>query len=88
MLETCSFTISVVPRPLFVEEYGLKRLTEKRTTLVEMDRNSFENGTWADFVDLAYTTHQERSVPLIEEEDAGRFIVNEIEEWLREEANS
>jgi hypothetical protein len=75
-------TFTSVPRPLFVEEYGLKRLTEQRNTLVEMDRDSFESGNWADFVETAWQQHQERPPPAIEEEDAGTVIVRELEAWL------
>jgi len=65
-----------------VEEYGLKRLMEQRNTIVEMDRSSFEQGYWAQFVQEAYEKHQARNIKPVVEEDAGTFIAREVENWM------
>ena len=50
---TCSETVATqtpfvyVPRPLFVEEFGLKRLMDDSGTAVPMARADFEAGRWA-----------------------------------------
>lgn len=72
---------------MFVEEFGLKRLTEARNTLVEIDRGSFEAGQWAPFVDAAYQKDQERKAAgKVWEEapgvDPGKVIVSHLEQWL------
>lgn len=72
---------------MFVEEFGLKRLTKAHNTLVEMDRASFEEGQWAPFVESAYHQHQKRKLmpPTIDTEElksAGRVIVGHLEHWL------
>lgn len=43
-----------MPRPLFVEEYGLKRLMLSQGTAVEMTRTDFEAGMWETYVTEAH----------------------------------
>ncbi|KAH9447394.1 hypothetical protein Pst134EA_029432 [Puccinia striiformis f. sp. tritici] len=57
---TCSEVIATktpfisVPRKMFVEEYGLKRLMKETNTInVEMSIKEFEDGRWASFILLA-----------------------------------
>jgi hypothetical protein len=49
-----------------------------------MDRESFEEGNWADFIETAWQQHQAREPPQTKEEDAGAVIVRELEAWLTE----
>ncbi|KAH8928421.1 hypothetical protein BT69DRAFT_1257396 [Atractiella rhizophila] len=90
---TCSETLSTrtpfifVPRPLFVEEYGLKRLMKSQGVCVEMKREDFEEGTWAGYVLEAFRLGEERRKKGEEEEekeDAGLVIVRELERFLEE----
>ncbi|KAI0951044.1 hypothetical protein AcW1_008191 [Taiwanofungus camphoratus] len=43
-----------VPRPLFIEEHGLRLLLEKEGVGVELSRTSYEMGEWADAVEEAW----------------------------------
>ncbi|KAI8059125.1 hypothetical protein BC940DRAFT_314371 [Gongronella butleri] len=53
---TCSECISTstpfvyVPRPQFIEEYGLRKLMVDQGSAVELDRHDFEAGRWADAI--------------------------------------
>lgn len=49
-----------VPRPLFVEEFGLKRLMETSGTSLPMSRADFEAGRWASLVTTAWEMGRER----------------------------
>lgn len=82
-----------VPRPLFVEEFGLKRLMETRGTCLSMSRADFEAGRWASLVLQAYEMGKEkkknhrrewveREKNGVHEESAGEVIVRELEGWL------
>jgi len=50
---TCSEALSTatamvyVPRPLFIEEHGLRRLMEREGAALALQRNDFEAGRWA-----------------------------------------
>ncbi|KAF7797211.1 hypothetical protein EIP86_008403 [Pleurotus ostreatoroseus] len=43
-----------VSRPLFIEEHGLRLLLDKDGVGVELSRDSYEAGNWADAVESAY----------------------------------
>lgn len=80
--------ISAVPRPLFVEEFGLKRLMQQRGTSLELDRADFEAGRWEFHVAEAYERGREekeesRRIGYVCE-GAGRVIVREIERFLKQ----
>lgn len=77
--------VRVVPRPLFVEEWGLKRLMEQRGTVVEMDRTTFEQGNWANHILQAHEEGRKKGRKPIEDEKADEFIVKELEKWLAEQ---
>ena len=47
-------SIPIVPRPLFVEEHGLRLLLEAEGTGVELSRHEYESGKWAKKVEKAY----------------------------------
>ncbi|OAV91336.1 hypothetical protein PTTG_01680 [Puccinia triticina 1-1 BBBD Race 1] len=65
---TCSEVIATrtpfisVPRKMFVEEYGLKRLMKETSTInVEMSIKEFEDGRWASYIDLADRLRQQQN---------------------------
>ncbi|GAA6054431.1 hypothetical protein JCM3770_007213 [Rhodotorula araucariae] len=89
---TCSETLSCrtpfiyVPRPLFVEEFGLKRLMHARGASLELSRADFEAGRWSLHVDEAYelgraAKEQARREGFVDEH-AGEVIRREIERFL------
>lgn len=78
----------IVPRPLFVEEFGLKRLMQQRGTSLELDRSDFEAGRWEFHIAEAHKRGKEekeesRRVGYVCE-GAGRVIVQEIERFLEQ----
>ncbi|KAI8343591.1 hypothetical protein BC941DRAFT_411822 [Chlamydoabsidia padenii] len=42
-----------VPRPQFIEEFGLRKLMQDQGSAVELDRNDFEAGMWAKAIEQA-----------------------------------
>ena len=48
-----------VPRPLFIEEHGLRLYLEQEGVGVELSRTQYEMGEWADAVEEAYTRGRE-----------------------------
>ncbi|CAO3638856.1 unnamed protein product [Cunninghamella blakesleeana] len=42
-----------VPRPQFIEEYGLRKLMQDQGSAVELDRYDFESGNWARAIEEA-----------------------------------
>lgn len=95
---TCSETLATmtpfiyVPRPMFIEEYGLKRLI-KNLTNVEMSRNEFEEGKWKEKISkadlLGSKLKREFIENQIEKDENGiegiqstQIVVNEIETFL------
>jgi hypothetical protein len=47
--------VTIVPRPLFIEEFGLKRLMDSSAIpSVCLDRTAFEAGEWEDQIEVAY----------------------------------
>lgn len=98
---TCSETVATqtpflyVPRPLFVEEFGLKRLMDQRGTALPMTRADFEAGRWSKLVLQAYEMgkkkkeqHREDHLARLasgeQEESAGTIISLELEKFMRE----
>ena len=43
-----------VPRPLFIEEFGLRRLMQQRGVALSLSRTDFEAGRWEFHVAEAY----------------------------------
>lgn len=75
-----------VPRPLFVEEFGLKRLMQARGTSLSLDRADFEAGRWELHVEEAYeqgraAKDEARRTGFVDER-AGEVIREEIERFL------
>ncbi|GAA5972165.1 hypothetical protein JCM21900_003691 [Sporobolomyces salmonicolor] len=92
---TCSETLSCktpfiyVPRPLFVEEFGLKRLMQARGTSLELDRADFEAGRWEFHVEEAYAhgraaKEEARRTGFVDEK-AGEVIRREIETFMEQQ---
>ncbi|GAA5972432.1 hypothetical protein JCM11641_001842 [Rhodosporidiobolus odoratus] len=91
---TCSETLSCktpfiyVPRPLFVEEFGLKRLMQARGTSLELDRADFEAGRWEFHIEEAYEqgrgAKEEARREGFVDEKAGEVIRREIERFMEE----
>ncbi|GAA5864419.1 hypothetical protein JCM3774_002785 [Rhodotorula dairenensis] len=89
---TCSETLSCrtpfifVPRPLFVEEFGLKRLMQARGTSLELARSDFEAGRWEFHIEEAYelgrAAKEEARRTGFVDEGAGRVIRDEIERFM------
>ncbi|KAM0791885.1 hypothetical protein ACM66B_004140 [Microbotryomycetes sp. NB124-2] len=89
---TCSETISAatpfvyVPRPLFIEEFGLRRLMQQRGTCVELSRTDFEAGRWQYHVqrafELGFDKKQKLKTEGWKDNQAGEVIRNEIEKFL------
>jgi hypothetical protein len=86
-----------VPRPLFVEEFGLKRLMEASGTALPMTRADFEAGNWAKLIEEAYHLGKEKRRRHVEgfekrvssglkEDSAACIIAKEVEKFMLEEA--
>ncbi|BGP42658.1 hypothetical protein JCM10449v2_006670 [Rhodotorula kratochvilovae] len=78
--------LGYVPRPLFVEEFGLKRLMHARGASLELSRADFEAGRWSLHVEEAYELGREakeraRGEGFVDEK-AGEVIREEIERFL------
>ncbi|BGP34557.1 hypothetical protein JCM10296v2_006379 [Rhodotorula toruloides] len=91
---TCSETLSCrtpfiyVPRPLFVEEFGLKRLMQARGVSLELDRADFEAGRWEFHIEEAYeqgraAKEEARKTGFVDER-AGEVIRREIEAFMEQ----
>ncbi|THH08591.1 hypothetical protein EW145_g2601 [Phellinidium pouzarii] len=83
-----------VPRPLFVEEHGLRVLIEGAGVGVEMPRGVYEGGMWRDYVREAWERGREgkvrRRVRGLREDmgesrsEEAEAIVRGLVEWVRE----
>ncbi|GAA6061561.1 hypothetical protein JCM10212_001093 [Sporobolomyces blumeae] len=92
---TCSETLSCktpfvyVPRPLFVEEFGLKRLMQARGVSLELARTDFEAGRWEFHIEEAYergrATKDDARARGFEDEGAAEIISREIERFMDDE---
>ncbi|GAA6014112.1 hypothetical protein JCM11491_004108 [Sporobolomyces phaffii] len=95
---TCSETLSCktpfvyVPRPLFVEEFGLKRLMATRGVALELARTDFEAGRWQLHIDEAYERGRDAKdlarARGFEDDGAAGVIRGEIERFMRQHAAS
>jgi len=79
-------SFSIVPRPLFVEEFGLKRLMAQRGVSLELARTDFEAGRWEVHIEEAYELGREAKEEArrngFVDEGAAEFIRKEIEEFM------
>ena len=80
-----------VPRPLFVEEHGLRRLLEEQGTGVELTRTMYEAGDWKEAVSHAWELGREKKKARKElglrigadggRRKEGEQMVHELIEW-------
>ncbi|KAH7106291.1 hypothetical protein BKA62DRAFT_612214 [Auriculariales sp. MPI-PUGE-AT-0066] len=78
-----------VPRPLFVEEVGLRILLETRGVGVQMSREQYESGNWADDIEAAYTQgkaqkEEKRRKGMVDETrwQNTRQLASDVIEWI------
>ncbi|EIN10048.1 hypothetical protein PUNSTDRAFT_102022 [Punctularia strigosozonata HHB-11173 SS5] len=81
-----------VPRPLFIEEHGLRLLLEREGAGVVLPRAKYEAGDWARAVSEAYAKGKDRKVRKRQEGETGlrkrqgveiaQGLVKWVEEWL------
>lgn len=77
-----------VPRPLFIEEFGLRLLLEQEGTGVELSRSSYESGEWAAAIDEAWHAGKARKAAKRKQgetgkrKEEGRKMAQEIVEWV------
>lgn len=83
----------LVPRPAICEEMGLKLLLEQEGVGVEISREKYESGDWADLVEEAWTTgqslkEQRRELGTVgrdaRRKDTARFA-GTIVDWMRDQ---
>ena len=80
-----------VPRPLFIEEHGLKLLFDQKGVGVELSRQQYEEGDWASSVEEAWIRgrrmKEERrrlgEIPVINRREEGRRMAQGVMEWIR-----
>lgn len=76
-----------VPRPLFIEEHGLRLFLDSEGVGVELSREAYEAGDWAAAVQEAYDKGKERKVAKRPEGEtgclaaAGREMAAEVVDW-------
>lgn len=79
-----------VPRPLFVEEHGLRRLLEEQGVGVELSQEAYERGEWADAVQHAYLMgwvkkeEKRRKGENGERKGAGLEMADELVKWVED----
>ncbi|KAM5537184.1 hypothetical protein V8D89_009117 [Ganoderma adspersum] len=77
-----------VPRPLFVEEHGLRVFLEREGVGVRMGRERYEVGEWAEAVEEAYVRGREGKERMRREgesgrrEEEGREMARGLVEWV------
>lgn len=77
-----------VPRPLFIEEHGLRLLLESEGVGVELSRGFYERGEWADAVQEAYMRGKKAKAKKRQEGETGkrrqegRQMAEELLDWL------
>lgn len=81
-----------VPRPLFVEEHGLRLLLEAEGTGVELSRHEYETGQWAKKVEKAYRQGKKanhtknRTQNEQEVMDLASWVVENVRTWKDQKA--
>ena len=77
-----------MPRPLFIEEHGLRLLLESEGVGVELSRGCYERGEWADAVQEAYMRGKKAKAKKRQEgetgkrREEGKKMAEELLEWL------
>ncbi|CDO74499.1 hypothetical protein BN946_scf184979.g54 [Trametes cinnabarina] len=78
-----------VPRPLFIEEHGLRLYLEREGVGVELSRTAYEQGEWADAIEAAWCKGREAKARKRAEGETGRRSAEgrqmacEVVEWVR-----
>lgn len=84
---------SIVSRPLFIEEHGLRLLLDRDGVGVELSRESYEAGDWASAVEDAWgkgrtakeKKREEGEIGLERRREEGRkmalMVIRWVEEW-------
>ncbi|MBW0535079.1 hypothetical protein O181_074794 [Austropuccinia psidii MF-1] len=92
---TCSEVLTTmtpfiyVPRSMFVEEYGLKRLMLKHLTTLEMSRKDFENGSWKDYIESAYQLGKNFKLQHIQQQLSEKLKMTHIQDGeMKQKINS
>ena len=81
-------SLSSVPRPLFIEEHGLRLLLESEGVGVELSRGCYERGEWADAVQEAYMRGMQAKAKKRQEgetgkrREEGRKMAEGLIDWL------
>ncbi|KAI0368796.1 hypothetical protein BV20DRAFT_998169 [Pilatotrama ljubarskyi] len=77
-----------VPRPLFIEEHGLRLFLSREGVGVELTRAQYEQGEWADAVEAAWRAGCEAKARKRREGETGRWsregakMAQEVVEWV------
>ncbi|KZW02889.1 hypothetical protein EXIGLDRAFT_664914 [Exidia glandulosa HHB12029] len=78
-----------VPRPLFLEEAGLRILIQTRGVGLEMTREQYESGDWATLVQQAWELGREKKAAKIQRgvdtqrQKELRTLAGQVLEWIR-----
>ncbi|KAI9061096.1 hypothetical protein FKP32DRAFT_1655051 [Trametes sanguinea] len=78
-----------VPRPLFIEEHGLRLFLEREGFGVELSRTAYEQGEWADAVEAAWRAGREAKTRKRTEGETGkraeegRQMAAEVIAWVK-----
>ena len=79
-----------VPRPLFIEEYGLRLLLDQEGVGVELSRSAYETGEWASAIQEAFEKGKEAKARKRFEgetgkrKEEGRQLARQVIEWVEE----
>lgn len=79
-----------MPRPLFIEEHGLRRLLNNSGVGVQLSREQYEAGEWADHVDKAWKKGEAAKARKRkvgdngERRKEGERMAAQLLEWVRE----
>jgi len=79
-----------VPRPLFIEEHGLRRLLNNSGVGVQLSQEQYEGGDWADFVEEAWAKGKAAKDGKREVGDNGELqeegerMATQLLDWVRE----
>ena len=77
-----------MPRPLFIEEHGLRHYLSTHGTGIELSRESYESGDWAPSIEQAYENGREAKMRKRQVGDDGskrkevRAMAEDLVEWV------
>lgn len=78
-----------MPRPLFLEEAGLRILIQTRGVGLEMTREQYESGEWAQLVQQAWESGREAKTAKVkrgidvERQQSLRKLAGQVLDWIR-----